>query len=202
MNARRCPERANLKPFRGSVAQVASRDFNAITCHNARHISPGHFAARKTSWRQSMSVTKTQVLEELRRVKGPDLEGNIVDLGLVSEILIKDERVYFSITVPPERAHELEPLRQAAEKVVKEIPGVAGVTAVLTAETSGGGRPPAGAGRPNVVEHPRVQQAQAAQAAPGGPRPQPGAGRQTVGVPGVKHLVAVASGKGGVGKST
>src|SRR5690606_5836670 len=109
MNARRCPERANLKPFRGSVAQVASRDFNAITCHNARHISPGHLAARKTSWRQSMSVTKTQVLEELRRVKGPDLEGNIVDLGLVSEILIKDERVYFSITVPPERAHELEP---------------------------------------------------------------------------------------------
>jgi ATP-binding protein involved in chromosome partitioning len=149
-----------------------------------------------------MSVTKTQVLEELRRVKGPDLEGNIVDLGLVSEILIKDERVYFSITVPPERAHELEPLRQAAEKVVKEIPGVAGVTAVLTAETRGGGRPPAGAGRPNVVEHPRVQQARAAQAAPGGPRSQPGAGRQTVGVPGVKHLVAVASGKGGVGKST
>src|SRR5688572_22151381 len=111
----------------------------------------------KTSWRQSMSVTKTQVLEELRRVKGPDLEGNIVDLGLVSEILIRDERVYFSITVPPERAHELEPLRQAAEKVVKEIPGVAGVTAVLTAE-----RPSTATSRPNVVEHPRVQQARAA----------------------------------------
>lgn len=81
-----------------------------------------------------MSVTKTQVLDRLRRVKGPDLEGNIVDLGLVSEILLKDDRVYFSITVPAERASELEPLRQAAEKIVKEIEGVKSVTAVLTAE--------------------------------------------------------------------
>jgi len=93
-----------------------------------------------------MAVTKTQVLEELRRVKGPDLEGNIVDLGLVSEVLIKDQRVYFSITVPVERAQELEPLRQAAEKVVSEIPGITGVTAVLTAETKGRATSPAGAG--------------------------------------------------------
>ena len=80
-----------------------------------------------------MPVTKTQVLDELRRVKGPDLEGNIVDLGLVSEILIKDEKVYFSITVPASRAQDLEPLRQAAEQVVSKIKDVIGVTAVLTA---------------------------------------------------------------------
>ena len=150
-----------------------------------------------------MSVTKDQVLDELRRVKGPDLESNIVELGLVSEILIKDQRVYFSITVPVERASELEPLRQAAEKVVSEIPGVSGVTAVLTAETSGGrAAPQPRAG--GVAEHPRVQQARAAQAAPAAaPRPQAaGGGRQMAGVPGVKHLIAVASGKGGVGKST
>ena len=42
-----------------------------------------------------MTISKPQVLGELRRVKGPDLDGNIVDLGLVSEILIKDDRVYF-----------------------------------------------------------------------------------------------------------
>ncbi len=35
-----------------------------------------------------MSVTKDQIVEQLRRIKGPDLEGNIVDLGLVSEILL------------------------------------------------------------------------------------------------------------------
>ena len=160
-----------------------------------------------------MAVTKTQVLDELRRVKGPNLEGNIVELGLVSEILLKDERVYFSITVPAERANELEPLRQAAEQVVSKIAGVKGVTAVLTAEAAGGaGRPaPQRSSGGHTAEHPRVQQARAqattAQAGTpaGGPaaqRPQAGGARQAPGVPGVKHLIAVASGKGGVGKST
>ena len=54
-----------------------------------------------------MSFSKDTVLHELRRIKGPDLQGNIVDLGLVSEVLVKDDRVYFSITVPAARAEEL-----------------------------------------------------------------------------------------------
>jgi ATP-binding protein involved in chromosome partitioning len=54
-----------------------------------------------------MSFSKNEVLEALRRVKGPDLDGNIVDLGLVSEIQVQDSRVYFAITVPPARAEEL-----------------------------------------------------------------------------------------------
>jgi ATP-binding protein involved in chromosome partitioning len=152
-----------------------------------------------------MSVTKTQVLDQLRRVKGPDLEGNIVDLGLISEILIRDSRVYFSITVPPERATELEPLRMAAEKVVNDLPGVAGVTAVLTAERAKGDGPAASGGASSrVAEHPRVQQARAQGVTGDGAsgRAQAAAGRHIVGVPGVKHLIAVASGKGGVGKST
>lgn len=149
-----------------------------------------------------MSVDKDRVLQVLKRVKGPDLEKNIVDLGLVSEILIKNDRVYFSITVPAERAAELEPLREAAEKLVKEIDGVAGCTAVLTAEAAPGatnGAQPVG----NVREHPRVAEARQRMAggAPAG-APQAGAGARTPGVPGVKHLLAVASGKGGVGKST
>ena len=85
-----------------------------------------------------MPISKTQVLDQLKRVKGPNLDGNIVDLGLVSEILIKDARVYFSITVPADQAADLEPLRQAAQKVVSEIDGVAGATAVLTAEAPSG----------------------------------------------------------------
>jgi ATP-binding protein involved in chromosome partitioning len=145
-----------------------------------------------------MPVTQAQVLEALKRVKGPDLDGNIVDLGLVSEILLKDGRAYFSITVPAERAGELEPLRQAAAKVVEDLEGISGVTAVLTAEASqGGSRPP---------EHARVTQARAAasgQASPGPQRAQgPQSGQKSQGIPGVEHLIAVASGKGGVGKST
>jgi ATP-binding protein involved in chromosome partitioning len=159
-----------------------------------------------------MSLSKEAVLERLRRVKGPDLQSNIVDLGLVSEVLIKDGRVSFSITVPAQRAAELEPLRQAADHAVRELEGVTGVVAVLTAERAGGAagrgsgapRPP-GAGR--APESARVQQARASggmgapQAAPQ-PAPAAGARRQTLNIPGIKHMIAVASGKGGVGKST
>ena len=49
------------------------------------------------------------------------MEGNIIDLGLVSEILVKGGRVSFSITVPSERALELEPMRQAAEKLYADL---------------------------------------------------------------------------------
>ena len=87
-----------------------------------------------------------------------DLDGNIVDLGLVSEVLSKADRAYFSITVPAARAEELEPLRQAAEKVVRDIAGIASVTAVLTADAPRGGavRPAGGA---KVPESARVQAA-------------------------------------------
>ena len=145
-----------------------------------------------------MAATKAEVLEALRRVKGPDLEGNIVDLGLVSDILIKDGRAYFSITVDPARAAELEPLRKAAETVVAEVAGITSATAVLTAQVSG-----SRTGAP--AEHARVTQARAQGAAgDGAPKaasPQPAPKRGTS-VPGVRHLIAVASGKGGVGKST
>ena len=79
-------------------------------------------------------VTKEQVLEKLKGVRGPDMDGNIVDMGLVSDVFISDSKVYFSITVPAERARELDPLRAAAERVVKEIPGVKGAMVALTAD--------------------------------------------------------------------
>ena len=155
-----------------------------------------------------MSLTKEQILERLRRIKGPDLEGNIVDLGLISEVLLKDGRVSFSITVPPARAQELEPLRQAAEKVVREIQGVSSVLAVLTADKPSG-KAAAGNGaaeRGQAPESARVQQARARVAGPPpGPAtapPAPAARGQMQQVPGIKHMIAVASGKGGVGKST
>ena len=83
-------------------------------------------------------ITKDQILDALKRVRGPDLEGDIVSQGLVSDIFAKDGKVIFSITVPAERAQELEPLREAAEKVVSELPGVASVMVALTAEKKPG----------------------------------------------------------------
>lgn len=155
-----------------------------------------------------MDVTSQQVLAQLKRVKGPDLDGNIVDLGLVSEVVIKAGRAYFSITVPADRAEELEPLRQAAEKVVADMPGISGVTAVLTAEASRGGG--ARGGGAKVPESARVQAARRASSGAGGhtghahgPAPAAPAGNRNIAtIPGIRHLIAVASGKGGVGKST
>jgi len=63
----------------------------------------------------TQAPTKDRILKELERIKGPDGESNIVALGLVSEVVVNNSKVYFSIAVPPERARDLEPLRQAAE---------------------------------------------------------------------------------------
>ena len=64
----------------------------------------------------SEQLTKERVLEALKQVKGPDRAGDIVSLGLVSEIVIHKGKVYFAISVDPARAGELEALRQAAER--------------------------------------------------------------------------------------
>jgi len=140
-------------------------------------------------------VTKEQVLETLKTVRGPDLDHNIVELGMVSDVFISDGKVYFSITVPAERAKELEPLRQAAERVIKEMPGVKGALVALTADKKGAS-PTAPASRPAAPHaghdhhgHSHAPQAQ-----------QPRSGK--IGVPGIGAIIAVASGKGGVGKST
>ena len=59
-----------------------------------------------------MAVTKEAVVEKLRTVNGPDFSGNIVDLGLVSDIFIADSKVFFSITVPAlSLIHISEPTR-------------------------------------------------------------------------------------------
>lgn len=142
------------------------------------------------------NVTKEAVIERLKTVSGPDFSGNIVDLGMLSDIFIADGKVFFSITVPAARAQEMEPLRAAADRVVKAIPGVTGAVVTLTAEKRGGGMEASVPPRPAP---PRPVQQPAAAA----PHPAPASrasGKR--GVPGIEAIIAVASGKGGVGKST
>jgi ATP-binding protein involved in chromosome partitioning len=128
------------------------------------------------------AVTEQQILDALGRIADPDKGSDIVSLGMVSGLVIRDGNVAFAIEVESERGPRLEPLRKAAEKAVEALPGVLSVTAVLTAQASPRGR-----------------------AAPSHPPRSPGAaGVRTArgAVPGVGAIVAVASGKGGVGKST
>lgn len=133
--------------------------------------------------------TKVRVLEALKRIRAPGVEADLVQQGLVSEIVINKGKVYFAISVDPARAGELEALRKAAERVVAEVPGVTSVTVTLTADRA----PASGNGRGE-----RAPQAS--------PFARPGAARDARqrqgGVPGVANIIAVASGKGGVGKST
>jgi ATP-binding protein involved in chromosome partitioning len=145
-----------------------------------------------------MSVTREAVLDRLRSVDGPEQAGNIVDLGLVSDIFIADRKVFFSITVPAAKANEMEPLRAAAERVVKEMPGVAGAVVALTAERKGGGM------AAPVPPRPAASSPAAASAPPRAAPPQapPSERRARRDVPGIGEIIAVASGKGGVGKST
>ncbi len=122
------------------------------------------------------AVTERQVLDALRHIVDPDKGADIVTLGMVSGVVLRDGNVAFAIEVEPERGARLEPLRRAAEKAVEALPDVLSVTAVLTGEAV-----------------PRARNA---------PHPAAGGRTQRGLVPGVRAIVAVASGKGGVGKST
>lgn len=131
-------------------------------------------------------VSEADVRAQLAKVRGPDRASDLVSLGLIDGLSIRDGRVTFAIAVPPARAMELEPMRQAAEKIVADLDGVVGVTAVLTAQ-----RDPSTAPQP-----PRLKPASAK---PTGAKPGP---KPKAPIDGVKAIIAVASGKGGVGKST
>ena len=144
-----------------------------------------------------MTITKDAVIEKLKTIQGPDFQSDIVSLGLVSDIFIADGKVFFSITVPAARAKELEPLRAAAERAVKGLAGVAGAIVALTAEKKGGGMESAPPPRPNLPP-----QRQTPQQRPAPPPAAPSVQSGKRGVPGIAAIIAVASGKGGVGKST
>ncbi len=129
-------------------------------------------------------VTEQQILEALNAVNDPETGSDVVTQGMVSGLQVKDGHVAFALEVDPERAPALEFLRKEAEKTVHALPGVLSATVVLTAERPSQPAPGPG-GQP-----------------PPAPGSQPGPGPDKSLMPGVQSIVAVASGKGGVGKST
>ena len=135
-------------------------------------------------------INEQQILEALSGVKDPDTGEDIVSAGMVAGVQLKDGHVAFAIEVDPARGAQLEPLRKEAEQIVHALPGVLTATVVLTAERADGQAKTAPPSQP-------------VQAPSGQPGDQPGGAAQGAQmIPGCKSIIAVASGKGGVGKST
>jgi len=131
-----------------------------------------------------MPVSKDDVLAALGKVATPDGTA-LPNTDALSDIVAADGKVFFSISVDAAAVQAWEPVRKRAEEAVRAIPGVQSAMVALTAERKGGAAP----------AQPPPQPA-------AGARARPGHGEQPVGVPGVTSIIAVASGKGGVGKST
>ena len=139
-----------------------------------------------------MSVTREDVLAALSKIVDPGLGRDIVTAEMAKAVSVADGQVSFVIEVDPAKGPAMEPLRQAAVAAVEALPGVSKVSAVLTAHSTS----------------PTAPQARQARQAPKGPPPELNLGRKKPAepaskkIPGVDHIVAIASGKGGVGKST
>jgi ATP-binding protein involved in chromosome partitioning len=131
---------------------------------------------------------KDEVRAALAAVKGPD-GAPLTESGKLSDIVATDGKVFFSITVDAAVVQQWEPVRKAAEAAVKALPDVKSAMVALTGERA----PGSGVARPQAAP-PRAP----AGHAPGGRGGEPSGPA----VPGVESIIAVASGKGGVGKST
>ena len=139
------------------------------------------------------SVTKDQVLAALADVLDPDSGQNVVASGLISGVVVRDGNVGFALEVDPDQGAAKEPLRKACETAVERLSGVLSVTAVLTAERPAGGQAQGqGHGHSHGHGHGHAHGGQAQARAPQADQL----------LPGVKSVIAIASGKGGVGKST
>ena len=118
------------------------------------------------------NLTPDDVLAALKAVIDPAQNKDVVALGMIQGLQVKDGHISFALEVAAADGHTKEPLRLACEKAALALTGARSVTAVLTAH------------KPAAPQTGRA----------GSPDRQ--------GPAGVKAVIAVASGKGGVGKST
>jgi ATP-binding protein involved in chromosome partitioning len=154
------------------------------------------------------------VRDALRAVRDPASGRDIVAAGMVEGLTVRSGMVQFALQVPRERARASEPLRAAAEKAAAAVPGVLSATVVLTAhraeppkaapQPGGPGAAPGGRAAPGQGDHAPRASDHAPRASDHAPRASDHAPRASGAMllPEVGAIIAVASGKGGVGKST
>jgi ATP-binding protein involved in chromosome partitioning len=132
-----------------------------------------------------MTVSRDDILKALDQVVDPESGRTVVQQDMIQGLVVKDGHVGFVLEVPAGRGPQSEPLRKICEAMALGVKGVKSVTAVLTAHEDHA--QPVAAHDHHHAPKPAVNRQ---------PPPAP------AGIPGVKNIIAVASGKGGVGKST
>ncbi len=125
-------------------------------------------------------ITREQILNILQTIRHPNTGDDIVTLGMVQGLVVKGREVGFALNIDPAEAEMMEQVRKACDTKLMKVSGIDKVASVLTAERS------------PAKEIPAAQS----------PVKGSGALKNAKKISGVKHVIAVASGKGGVGKST
>ncbi len=124
-----------------------------------------------------LSITRDAVIATLKTIKDPASSDDIMAAGLVRALSVDDGNVRFVFEVAPSIAAQMEPVRAAAEAALLAMPGIGNVSAIMTAHSAPAAPPDL---KPQRASEPK------------GPQK----------IPGIDRIVAIASGKGGVGKST
>ena len=124
-----------------------------------------------------MTLERDSVLEALKQITDPASGSDIVTAGVMRALSIEGGTIRFVLEINPDRAKEYEAVQAMAEAAVKGLDGVETVSVVMTGHSAP--KPP-----PDLKTKRKSESK--------GPER----------IPGVEHIIAIASGKGGVGKST
>ena len=153
---------------------------------------------------ETLSPDRAAVLQALDRIRDPKSGAGLAEAGLVQGLVVAPGRAGFMMEVPRADVGLYETVRDEAEAMLRALPGIERAQVVLTASSSGAAahqdEPPLAPGAVRVRRGAQLSPAAQAQVQPPAPRAPGAAG--PLNPAHVGQIVAVASGKGGVGKST
>ncbi|MEP3429871.1 MAG: Mrp/NBP35 family ATP-binding protein [Roseibium sp.] len=140
----------------------------------------------KSRGKTDVPLTRETVLGTLKSVIDPATQENIVASGMMRALQVNDDSIRFVLDIDPQRVAEMETLRDSADAKLTALEGCQNVQIILTSHSDQAEPPKASPSEPKPIK----------------PMPTPPGTSGPQKVPGIDRVIAVASGKGGVGKST